>query len=348
MVAASGWKKAFTDATLTIAPVPLSTIAVRAARLARSAMKKFICMAQAKSSSLVPKNPCSRIRTAPTLLTSTSSRPCSSIARPISCAGPSAADRSTAIGVTPLRPARLPVVSEPATTCAPSPARAFVTASPIPLPAPVTTATLPARLRSIEFSFRTDISLRYLARQSRSGPVDRPRRRSRPLLPQLRHMTALCGCRTASRPRGSCPGRLGQGEALHEGEGGVGDLPPAAVDGQRVAAAAHLNDLGHVLVVLLVLVGGIGDRPRDGVVLLAGDEQQRPAAGIFGVDLRLGPRVEVGRRRLEQRQARGGHGEGLVELFRLVLRHGVGERVAELVVGERDRAVPVGRVAQRR
>jgi len=32
MVAASGWKKALTDATLTIAPLPFLTISVRAAR----------------------------------------------------------------------------------------------------------------------------------------------------------------------------------------------------------------------------------------------------------------------------------------------------------------------------
>src|ERR1700730_16479564 len=65
MVPASGWKKAFTDATLTIAPVPCSTIAAKAARLARRAMKKFICIAQAKSSSLVPKNPSRRIPAVP-------------------------------------------------------------------------------------------------------------------------------------------------------------------------------------------------------------------------------------------------------------------------------------------
>src|ERR1700758_4870211 len=89
------------------------------------------------------------MRTAPTLLTSTSSWPCSSIASLTNCAAPSGADRSTATGVTPLRPSRLPAVSEPATTRAPSAARALVTARPIPLPAPVTTATFPSRFRSM-------------------------------------------------------------------------------------------------------------------------------------------------------------------------------------------------------
>jgi hypothetical protein len=86
MVAASGWKKALTEATLTIAPAPWPAMAVSAAR--------------------------------PT-------------------------------GVTPGRPSRLPVDREPATTCAPSAASAIVTARPMPLPAPVTTATLPPRSRSI-------------------------------------------------------------------------------------------------------------------------------------------------------------------------------------------------------
>ena len=72
---ASGWKKAFTDATFTIAPEPRSTIEASAARVARSAMKKFICMAHSKSSSLVPKKPSIRIRTAPTLFTRMSTRP---------------------------------------------------------------------------------------------------------------------------------------------------------------------------------------------------------------------------------------------------------------------------------
>src|SRR5271165_1679544 len=308
MVAASGWKNALTEATLTIAPLPFLTISVRAARLARSAIKKFICIAQAKSSSLVPKNPSVRIRTAPTLLTSTSMRPCCSVACRISWAGPSGAVRSTATGVTPLSPSRVSVVSEPATTCAPSPARARVVAIPMPLPAPVTTATLPARFRSM------------------SAPSVGP----------------------ASRTCRSCLGWLRAGEALGEREGRVSDLAPAAVDGERVPAAGHLDHLGHAGVALLVLVGGAGDRRRRGVVFLAGDEQHRAAVGVAGVDLRLGPRVEVGGCALEQGPSRRGHREGLVELLGFVLGHDVGEGVPELVVGQRHCPVAVGRVAQSR
>ncbi len=68
------------------------------------------------------------------------------------------------------------------------------------------------------------------------------------------------------------------------------------------------------------------------MVLPAGDDQERSAGGILGVDLRLGPRVEVGRRRLEERDARGRHREGLVQVLCLVLTDRVCEGVAELIV----------------
>ena len=42
------------------------------------------------------------------------------------------------------------------------------------------------------------------------------------------------------------------------------------------------------------------------------------------------------------------HRVGVVELLRLVLADRVGERVAELVVGERDRTAVVGRIAEHR
>src|SRR6516165_2715408 len=293
MVAASGWKKALTDATLTIAPLRFFTISVRAARLACSAMKKFICIAQAKSSSVVPNSPSVRMRTAPTLLTSTSMRPCCSAVCRIRCAGPSGAVRLTATGVTPLSPSRVSVVSEPATTCAPSPARARAVAIPMPLPAPVTTATF------------------------RPGPAPWMLLRYRPV----------------SRTCRSGLGRLRACKALDERERRVGDLAPAVVDGERMPAPGHLGHLGYSGIALLVLVGGAGDRRRGGMVLLAGDEQHRAAVGIAGVDLCLGPRVEVGGCALEQRQGCRGHRVGLVELPGFVLGDGVGEGVPELVVG---------------
>ena len=45
---------------------------------------------------------------------------------------------------------------------------------------------------------------------------------------------------------------------------------------------------------------------------------------------------------------RGGDGEGLVQLVGFLLVDGAGERVAELVVGQRDGAVPVAGVAEHR
>src|SRR5438445_7647768 len=62
----------------------------------------------------------------------------------------------------------------------------------------------------------------------------------------------------------------GLDEPLDEGEGGVGDLPPSAVDHQGVAAVGDFYDLGDALVVLLPFEVSVGDGPRYGVVLLSG------------------------------------------------------------------------------
>jgi hypothetical protein len=56
----------------------------------------------------------------------------------------------------------------------------------------------------------------------------------------------------------------------------------------------ELGDLGDALVVPLLLEGRVGARRRDRVVVLAVDDEQRPPVGIGGVDLGLGPGVEVG------------------------------------------------------
>src|SRR5215217_4045701 len=137
-------------------------------------------------------------------------------------------------------------------------------------------------------------------------------------------------------------------EPLDERERLVGGLTPAVVDDQRVPVAGDLLDLGHTRVVLLLLVGGVDDRRRDGVVPLAGDKQQRATVGVLGVDLVLGPGIQVGQGGLPQRLAGGRHRELLIQLLGLVLTDGVGEAVAELVVGQRHRPGPVGRVAQHR
>src|SRR5438270_7401787 len=133
---------------LTIAPSPRRSIADTAARVARSAAKKLSSNEASKSASLVARNPSRRSLTPPTLFTSTSRRPWPSTALPTSCAGPSGWTRSPATGVTRSIPSSSSTVRAPAKTCAPSAASMRVTARPIPLLAPVTTAIFPFSSRS--------------------------------------------------------------------------------------------------------------------------------------------------------------------------------------------------------
>ena len=70
----------------------------------------------------------------------------------------------------------------------------------------------------------------------------------------------------------------------------------------------------------------------------------RSSPGLLG--LHLGGRVEVGEGRLEERHAGPRDVELLVELAGLLLGHGVGEAVAELVEGQGHRTVPVRRVRE--
>src|SRR5438094_10052443 len=88
-------------------------------------------------------------------------------------------------------------------------------------------------------------------------------------------------------------------EAADELQRHLRNFLPAAVDGQRVAAARDLLDLGYAGIALLLLVGGVRDRPRDRVVLLAIENEQRPTLWVDRVDLGLRPRVEVRGRGLE-------------------------------------------------
>src|SRR5260370_28622403 len=81
--------------------------------------------------------------------------------------------------------------------------------------------------------------------------------------------------------------------ALDECERRVGHLAPARVNDQGVPAVRKLHDFRHARVAFLLLVGSFSNRQRDGVVLYAFDDQKRAALGILGVDLGLGPGVEV-------------------------------------------------------
>src|SRR5262252_4068254 len=135
-------------------------------------------------------------------------------------------------------------------------------------------------------------------------------------------------------------------EPLDELERLLGDLPPAGVDCQRVPAVRHLDDLGHALVAFLLFVGRVRDRPGNRMVRVGGDDQHRTALRVRRVDFGLRPRIEVRGRRLEERLAGAGDGVAEVQLLRLVLADRVREAVAELLVAEWDRAVPVRGVAQ--
>src|SRR6266568_3185176 len=110
-------------------------------------------------------------------------------------------------------------------------------------------------------------------------------------------------------------------------------------------AVWYLVDLGHAWI-LLLLVGGMGDRPRHRVVVLAGDDQQRSSIGILRVDLSFRPRVDIGGGSLEDRHAGARYRVFLVQFVRLALVDGVGEGVAELLVGQWDGAGVVEGVAQ--
>src|SRR5215471_13368064 len=109
------------------------------------------------------------------------------------------------------------------------------------------------------------------------------------------------------------------GEPLDEVERRLGDLLPPVVDRERVASVRDLHNLGHARVALLPLVSGVRNCPRDRVVLLAIDDQQRAAVGVLRVHLRLCPRVEVRVAHLRERDSGAGDVVGVVELFRLLL-----------------------------
>ena len=80
----------------------------------------------------------------------------------------------------------------------------------------------------------------------------------------------------------------------------------------------------------------------------SGDQQQRRTIGVLEVELQRGARVEVGERSFPQDPPRSGHGVALERGARLVVVHRVRERVVELVEGQGDSAMPVGRALQDR
>src|SRR5262245_2131815 len=198
--------------------------------------------------------------------------------------------------------------------------------------------------RCVEWTFAVPTASPRRVRSAR-----RPRvARTRPSIAVLRSSASSRLLSFAPSVRTSSPRTDRLGESLDEVECRLGDLLPAVVDGQRVAAVGHLLDLGDARVALLPLVGGVGDRPGNRVVLLPVEDQQRAPIGVLRVDLRLGPRVEVGVGHLGQGDPRPGHVVGIVKALRLVLIEGVRPAVLELVEGERDGAAPIPGVQQER
>ena len=99
-------------------------------------------------------------------------------------------------------------------------------------------------------------------------------------------------------------------EAPEECERRVGDVSPAAVNGQRVPAIGDRDNLSNADIPLLALERRVRDLPRNRVVLLARDDQQRPALRALDVDIRLRPWVEVGGRGLKDGRARRSNRDG--------------------------------------
>src|SRR5258708_19409762 len=118
--------------------------------------------------------------------------------------------------------------------------------------------------------------------------------------------------------------------SLDECQGRVGHLAPARIDDERVPAVGQLDDLGHPRVALLLLVGSFSNRRRDGVILYAFDDQKRAALGILGVDLGLGPGVEVLIASLENSSPRAGTPEGAFHLPSPLLPTSLCETLPEL------------------
>src|SRR6185312_11772149 len=133
-----------------MAPEPASSMAGSTARHARTAAMRSRLMVASQSSSVMLRNPPVRTGVAPTLLTRTSTRPSAAATR---VAGPLGAARSTSTACTCPVFARSSSSAEdffaPAITRAPLAARARVTASPIPLLPPVTTAVCPVSRTSM-------------------------------------------------------------------------------------------------------------------------------------------------------------------------------------------------------
>src|ERR1039457_1856972 len=129
-------------------------------------------------------------------------------------------------------------------------------------------------------------------------------------------------------------GELSQVLAGEPGQGEVGDFAPSVIEDQRVAAVRECVITGYRTRAGVELAGGPGDHLRHGVVLAAGDDQQRSAVLLPGIDGSRRRLLEVRGRGLEQRPARAGDRVLVEEPAGLALGQGVAEAVAELLLRE--------------
>jgi hypothetical protein len=140
-------------------PAPASSIPAKTARVVRTAARKVRVSEPNQSSSVTDRKPSRRGVTAPTLFTRMSTGPSSSAAATRS-PGPETLERSTLTAYT--RPSwvssasSVVVLRAPATTWTPSSRNARVIARPRPLLAPVTSAFLPVRPRSMFATLRCE------------------------------------------------------------------------------------------------------------------------------------------------------------------------------------------------
>src|ERR1700736_1856086 len=120
-------------------------------------------------------------------------------------------------------------------------------------------------------------------------------------------------------------------EAPDECERRVSDVSPAAVNRQRVPAIGDRDNLSNADIPLLTLERRVRDLPRDRIVLLTRDNQQRPPIWALNVDICLRPRVEVSGRCLKDWRARRRNSEGRIEFRGLFLADGVCKAEPELI-----------------
>ena len=84
------------------------------------------------------------------------------------------------------------------------------------------------------------------------------------------------------------------------------------------------------------------------MVLLARHNEHRTTRDVLVVDLRLGPGIEVGERRLKEGLAGRGHGVGLEELLGFIIADRVGKGIVKLLEGQRIASMLVARVLENR